>query len=223
MGIFLTITIVFILLSSIFILAIVYINEKEKRELVQENSNLIKRIEDLEISFRDRLNFEIENYKKKDRKILEEEIRRKVEEELEEKFEDWKKEKEKEIIEKVIQDYGMYILKTLSEKFAPFYIMFKYEIDPRDIRFLGCPVDYVAFKGLEEKDFDNLEILFIKVKSDERELSEKEKAIKNAIENKRVKWLAIDSEKFLKENIKIDEFFQNEIKKQKEEENNSNG
>jgi len=223
MGIFLTITIVFILLSSIFILAIVYINEKEKRELVQENSNLIKRIEDLEISFRDRLNFEIENYKKKDRKILEEEVRRKVEEEMEERFEDWKKEKEKEIIEKVIQNYGKYILKSLSEKFAPFYIMFKYEIDPRDIRFLGCPVDYIAFKGLEEKNFDNLEILFIKVKGDERGLSDKEMAIRNAIENKRVKWLAIDSDKFLKENIDVEEFFQNEIKNQEDTKEKSNG
>jgi predicted Holliday junction resolvase-like endonuclease len=206
MGIILASIITFVVLSSIFILAIVYINEKEKRELLRENTNLIKRIEDLEISFRDRLNFEIENYKKKDRKLLEEEIRKKMLSEMEEKLEDWKKEKEKEIVEKVLKDYGMYILKNLGEKFAPFYVMYKYKIDPRDIRFIGCPIDYIAFKGLEEKDYDNLEILFIKVNQENRELTDREMAIKNAIENKKIKWLSIEIDKFLKENIDMEKF-----------------
>jgi predicted Holliday junction resolvase-like endonuclease len=212
MGIFLTLTFVFIFFSSVFILAIVYINEKEKRELERENANLIKRIEDLEISFRDRLNFEIENYKKKDRKRLEEEIRKKLEKELEEEFEEWKKEKEKEIVEKVIKDYGVYILKTLGEKFAPFYVLYKYNIDPRDIRFVGCPIDYIAFKGLEEKDYENLEILFIKVNRENRKLTDREIAIRNAVENKKIKWLSVDMEKFLKENINTEEFLKEEMK-----------
>jgi predicted Holliday junction resolvase-like endonuclease len=222
MGVFLAATVFLVIITSVFILVIVFLNEKEKRELVRENMNLIKRIEELEFSFRDRLNFELENYKKKYKEEIENKVKEKLAHEMEKKLESWKKEKEKEIVEKIIKEYGTYILKNLSEKFAPFYIMYKYNIDPRDIRFIGCPVDYIAFKGLEEKDFNNVEVLFIKVNQDDRELTDKEKAVKKAVEEKRVKWLSVEVDKFLKENISVEKFLKEKTENSVSQSNQTN-
>ncbi len=44
----------------------------------------------------------------------------------------------------------MTILGKIAEHIVPFIIMSRLGINPRDLRFLGTPVDYIAFKGLSE-------------------------------------------------------------------------
>lgn len=204
-----------IIFSFLIFLVLVFFNEKERRRLEMEKLNLIRRIEDLEVSYQERLNYEIERYKNSDRKVLAEEIREQLKKEFETKLEEWKKREEKAIIEKTLKDYGSYITKKIGEKIAPLYTFYKYNIDPMDIRFIGCPIDYIAFKGLENKDYDNLEVYFISVKTldNKRFSNEKEKAIKKAIENKNVKWLEVEMNKFLDTVLNIDEFEKEEMEK----------
>ncbi|RUM58143.1 MAG: hypothetical protein DSY60_02795 [Persephonella sp.] len=208
-----------IFLSFGIFLLLVFFNEKERRRLEIEKLNLIRRIEELEVSFQQRLNFEIEKYKKQDRKILEEELKEKLRKDYEVMLEDWKREEEKAIIEKTLKDYGSYITKKVGERIAPFYTFYKYNIDPLDIRFIGCPIDYIAFKGLESKDYNNLEVYFISVKTskNKRFPNEKESAIKKAVEEKKVKWLEVDMTQFLDKILNIEEFEREEIKKLNEE------
>ncbi len=208
-----------IFLSFGIFLILVFFNEKERRRLETEKLNLIRRIEELEVSFQQRLKFELERYKREDRKILEEEIREKLRKEYEVLLENWKKEEEKAIIEKTLKDYGSYITKKIGEKIAPLYTFYKYNIDPLDIRFIGCPIDYIAFKGLESKDYDNLEVYFISVKTskNKRFPNEREIAIKRAIEKKRVKWLDVEMTQFLDKILNVEEFEREEIKKLNEE------
>lgn len=73
-----------------------------------------------------------------------------------------------------------------SEQIAPFLPGFP--CNPGDVRFVGKPIDFVAFPGSAEGD-DIEEIYFIEVKSGQSKLSPREKQIKLAVEQGRVKYL----------------------------------
>lgn len=61
-----------------------------------------------------------------------------------------------------------------------------FDLDPKDIRFLGTPIDLIAFKGLDASC--EVEIVFIEVKTGGSVLSAREKAVKKAVEEKKVSW-----------------------------------
>ncbi|MCH8945872.1 MAG: hypothetical protein IIA85_03045 [Nanoarchaeota archaeon] len=71
-----------------------------------------------------------------------------------------------------------------SEQLAPFLPNFNFK--PTECRFLGKPVDFIVFKGLDNKKID--EIVFVEVKSGKSKLSFVEKSLKEAIKNKKVSW-----------------------------------
>lgn len=71
-----------------------------------------------------------------------------------------------------------------SEQLAPFLPNFNF--NPTECRFLGKPVDFIVFKGLDNKKVD--EIIFVEVKSGKSRLSSVEKSLKEAIKNKKVSW-----------------------------------
>ncbi len=73
---------------------------------------------------------------------------------------------------------------NFSEQLAPFLPDFKYA--PNECKFLGKPIDFLVFKGLDENKID--EIVFVEVKSGKSKLSKREKGLKEAIENKKVRW-----------------------------------
>lgn len=58
---------------------------------------------------------------------------------------------------------------------------------PQDVRFLGKPVDFVAFSGANENNID--EIVFIEVKSGDSALTSIERSIRQAIIDGRVRWV----------------------------------
>ncbi|MDP2628940.1 MAG: Holliday junction resolvase-like protein [Nanoarchaeota archaeon] len=71
-----------------------------------------------------------------------------------------------------------------SEQLAPFLPDFKF--NPTEVRFLGKPIDFVAFKGLDNKNVE--EVVFVEVKSGKAKLSQTEKSLKEAIEKKKVRF-----------------------------------
>ena len=71
-----------------------------------------------------------------------------------------------------------------SEQLSPFNSDFP--VKPSEARFLGAPIDFIAFKGLDEKNVQ--EIIFIEVKTGKANLNQTEKSIKNAIINKKIKF-----------------------------------
>jgi predicted Holliday junction resolvase-like endonuclease len=62
-----------------------------------------------------------------------------------------------------------------------------FDLDPKDISFLGTPIDLIAFKGLNAS-VEEIEIVFIEVKTGGLVLSARERAVKKAVEQKRVSW-----------------------------------
>ncbi len=71
-----------------------------------------------------------------------------------------------------------------SEQLAPFLPDFQYL--PTECRFIGKPVDFVVFKGMDDKAIS--EIVFVEVKSGKSRLSSQEKKLKEAVDKKKVKW-----------------------------------
>jgi predicted Holliday junction resolvase-like endonuclease len=71
-----------------------------------------------------------------------------------------------------------------SEQLAPFLPDFKYL--PTECRFVGKPIDLIVFKGMDEKNIN--EIVFMEVKSGNSKLTPQERNLKDAIEKKHVRW-----------------------------------
>ncbi|MDR0452403.1 MAG: hypothetical protein LBH15_05120 [Treponema sp.] len=78
----------------------------------------------------------------------------------------------------------------VSEQMAPLLPGFPF--DPGDCRFVGKPVDFIVFKGMNEKKISS--VIFLEVKSGrERKLNDQEKQLKEAVVNGRVKWAEFDA------------------------------
>jgi predicted Holliday junction resolvase-like endonuclease len=77
----------------------------------------------------------------------------------------------------------------VSEQMAPLLPGFPF--DPGDCRFVGKPVDFIVFKGMNEKNIS--EVIFLEVKSGaSRNLNEQEKKLRDAIQARRVTWAEFD-------------------------------
>lgn len=76
------------------------------------------------------------------------------------------------------------------EHFVPF--MTKFPVPAEDVVFLGMPIDYVGFTNTDSKT--KCEVHFIEVKSGNAALMGKQRNIKQAIVDGRVKWheIAVD-------------------------------
>ena len=72
-----------------------------------------------------------------------------------------------------------------AEQWAPFLEGFPGRVN--EARFLGAPIDYVVFRGLA--DGEVTEIVFVEVKSGRSKLSKVERALRDCVRDKRVRWV----------------------------------
>jgi len=131
-------------------------------------------------------------HKWRDRELTElrEEYERQAEEKARVMLEEWRQKEEEQIREDAISRSAATILGKVGEHLAPILIFANYRINPKDLRFIGTPVDFIAFKGLSEETPE--EIIFIEVKSGKTSrLTNREKMVRNLIEARQVKWLTI--------------------------------
>jgi len=71
-----------------------------------------------------------------------------------------------------------------AEQFAAFFPDFP--ADPTEIRFIGKPVDFIAFSGLSSGTID--EVLFVEVKTGGSTLSKIERSLRDAVQRKSVRY-----------------------------------
>jgi predicted Holliday junction resolvase-like endonuclease len=103
---------------------------------------------------------------------------------FEQKVREWIDNYEKATRQDAISKSARVLSGKSLEKLIPFLDRFPY--DPHDVRWLGDPIDLVIFDG---KSNDNLkQIVFCEVKSGESKLTKTQKDVRDAIENKKVKW-----------------------------------
>ncbi|MGN6264222.1 MAG: Holliday junction resolvase-like protein [Ginsengibacter sp.] len=77
----------------------------------------------------------------------------------------------------------------ITEHLLPFskHLM---QFDPRDVRFIGSPVDLMIFDGATQKK-GIIDIYLVEIKTGSGKLSKKQKSIRDAIEDHRVYWKPI--------------------------------
>ena len=73
-----------------------------------------------------------------------------------------------------------------AEQVAPF--LPEFPCSPADCRFVGKPVDFIAFPGLMENN-EVKEVLLIEVKTGASALSNREKEVRKAVEQGRVRYV----------------------------------
>ena len=78
-------------------------------------------------------------------------------------------------------------LGKITEHFIPYLPDFAY--NPKDARFLGSPIDFIVFDGLNDGEVKG--IVFVEVKTGSSALSTRERRIKDAVQSGRVAWLEL--------------------------------
>jgi predicted Holliday junction resolvase-like endonuclease len=100
------------------------------------------------------------------------------------KFDAWKFEAEGAIRKDAVARSTSVIRGNVSEQLLPFMDAFPY--DPRDCRFIGAPIDLIVFNGLYGDGLT--EIVFLEVKTGESSLNVRERAVRDAIRDKMIRW-----------------------------------
>mgnify|MGYP001567595211 CR=1 FL=1 len=72
----------------------------------------------------------------------------------------------------------------LTEQLAPWLPGFPW--NPTEVRFIGKPIDFIVFRGMDEKRID--EVVFVEVKTGESRLSPVERSLRDAVREGRVCW-----------------------------------
>lgn len=73
-----------------------------------------------------------------------------------------------------------------SEQVAPFLPGFPKDLKASEARFIGKPIDFIFFKGMDDQNIS--EVVFVEVKSGNSHLSKNESYLRTAILEKRVRW-----------------------------------
>jgi predicted Holliday junction resolvase-like endonuclease len=96
----------------------------------------------------------------------------------------WKARYSRAIREDAVQRSLAVTAGKVHEQLLPYLPDFPY--NPKDVRFLGSPVDLVIFDGLAEGQVRR--IVFIEVKTGAASLSERERDIREVIQDGEVEW-----------------------------------
>jgi predicted Holliday junction resolvase-like endonuclease len=126
----------------------------------------------LSITMSRRIQMGINRWRNEERQALETELKRLADADARMQIERWKQEHEQEIRLDAIQRSSAVTRGKVTEHIVPYLPGF--DLDPKDIRFLGTPIDLIAFKGLNAT-VEEIEIVFIEVKTGRSVLSAREK------------------------------------------------
>lgn len=105
------------------------------------------------------------------------------------------------------------LLGKLWEQIVPYLPSFKH--NPADMRFIGSPIDYIVFEGMDKKDIQR--VVFLEVKTRGSTLNPQEKKLKEAIEKKKVKWEEIRFDELAQTNVPDDKEMDKIVEKELED------
>lgn len=113
-----------------------------------------------------------------------EEQRRVLEEHYRLALESWKREVEETIRQDAVEKSRAVTAGKVREHLVPYLPEFPY--NPRDVRFIGSPVDLVVFDGLDDGSVRR--IVFVEVKTGASDLSRRERLVRDAVLRREVDW-----------------------------------
>jgi predicted Holliday junction resolvase-like endonuclease len=117
----------------------------------------------------------ITRWRNEEKQALETELKQLADANARLQFERWKQEHEQQIRGDAVQRSLAITKGKVTEHIVPYLPGF--DLDPKDIRFLGTPIDLIAFKGLNSS-VEGVEIVFIEVKTGRSVLSPRERRLR---------------------------------------------
>src|ERR1051325_6928960 len=114
------------------------------------------------------------------------------------KLNEWKTEQEKSIRHDAIQRSQSIILGNVTQHLIPYLPEFVY--NPKDARFIGSPVDFIIFDGLNDENGEVKEVVFVEIKTNKSSLSPRERQVRDAIKACRVRWVELRVNREIKSN-----------------------
>jgi predicted Holliday junction resolvase-like endonuclease len=100
----------------------------------------------------------------------------------------WKMDQEQSIRTDAINRSQFVTVGKVTEHIAPYLPDFKF--NPKDARFIGSPIDFLVFDGLDEGGIRD--VFFIEVKTGfSSSLNTRQRQIRDAVQSGRVKWIEL--------------------------------
>lgn len=96
----------------------------------------------------------------------------------------WKLKLVPQIREEAVKGSRAVLGGQFSEQLAPYLPDFPYS--PTEARFIGKPIDFLVFKGMDQKEID--EVIFVEVKSGKANLNSHERKLRDTIKERKVSW-----------------------------------
>jgi predicted Holliday junction resolvase-like endonuclease len=98
---------------------------------------------------------------------------------------EWEGKKLEAIVKSRLKQSRAVLGGLVSEQIAP--LLSDFPFDPGDCRFIGKPVDFIVFKGMNEQNIS--EVVFLEVKSgSSKSLNPQEKRLRETIKAGKVSW-----------------------------------
>jgi predicted Holliday junction resolvase-like endonuclease len=102
-------------------------------------------------------------------------------------FQIWRSRYLKRIRQDSVKQSQAVISGKVYEQLLPYFPDFPF--NPKDVRFLGSPVDLVVFEGLDRGALER--VVFVEVKTGQATLSLRERQLRDAVRAGRVEWAEI--------------------------------
>lgn len=99
-------------------------------------------------------------------------------------LERWKAEHTDELRRDAVGRSTAVTIGKVFEQLVPYLPEFSF--NPKDARFIGAPIDFIVFDGLNEDTVN--EVVFLEVKTGSSTLSTRERRLRDAVRDKRVRW-----------------------------------
>jgi predicted Holliday junction resolvase-like endonuclease len=100
------------------------------------------------------------------------------------KLEQWRVDSEAGIRADARQRSQSVIVGKVTEHLVPYFPEFQF--NPKDARFIGSPVDFIVFDGLDDDALGD--VVFVEVKTGTGSLTKRERQVRDAVLDKRVRW-----------------------------------
>ena len=102
---------------------------------------------------------------------------------------EWESHKLEEIVRTRLKQSRAVLGGLVSEQIAP--LLPDFPFDPGDCRFIGKPVDFIVFKGMNGQNIS--EVIFLEIKSGvSKNLNPQEKRLREAVQAGRVRWVQLN-------------------------------
>ena len=152
--------------------------------LVVKNSKLQAQTNRLHAQMTSRIQDELALWKGRELDALRAQLAQAAQAEATAALERWRIESEADIRADAIRRTSAVVSGKVTEHLTPYMGIFPY--NPKDVRFLGTPVDLMVFDGMSE---DSLrEIVFLEIKTGASSLTTRERRIRDAVLEKRIAW-----------------------------------